>query len=442
MTSTMTTRRPTTSVLAVACLLALGACVVEREGPSRGLASRPTAGATSIGNLSDSLAARPPAGPAASLPAGPVATPVPGQPLNSHVVIEVKPLGSVGYDGQVLPLVSPDGRLLAVQEGEAPPWPALLAAPEAQPLTSSRLGVYDLAGDSLSRVDLPELPPGLMLGRGADDRGFLVECPRVDASRWIGRVAWASGRVEWLAQGGVVNAHALLTPAGDLLYTRREIGSDHAALVLRRADGTESVRIEPDASYEMPLVSESGQFAFAFLRLPDRLDVEAIRLSEESPGRWRLGATTSRRQVVRTTDPAMPYQLAVGAPGPLPLRAESSAPAPDDRGAFFHPLLKRMALLDPRSGELTLLPPESFATVHWPGLQGGYFSTTPSDLVFSPDLPQGAPADRRADARVLATPLVARRTLDPLRHLIVVGPARGDPNRLAISALHVGTQAP
>ncbi len=118
------------------------------------------------------------------------------------------------------------------------------------------------------------------------------------------------------------------------------------------------------------------------------------------------------------------------------------APAPDDRGAFFHPLLRRMALLDPRSGELALLPPESFATVHWPGAQGGYFSTTPTDLVFSPDLPQGAPSDRRSDARVLANPFVARRTLDPLRHLIVVGPAKGDPGRLAISAVHVGSQAP
>ncbi len=437
-------RRTSPLALGIAALLALPACVVERDTPGRGLSVRAGGGASGVAALSDSLSAGAATGGPASLPAGPVATPVPGQPLNSHVVVEVRPLGSVAYDGQVLPIVSPDGRLLAVQEGDAPAWAALLAMPDAQPPAGARLSVYDLGGTSLARLDLPGLPAsaGLVLGRSADDLGFLVECPRPDASRWIGRVAWASGRIEWLAQGGVVNAHGIFTPTGELLYTRREIGADRAQLVLRRRDGTESVRSDPEASYEMPLVSESGGFACVFLRLPDRLDVEAIRLSEESPERPRLGATTSRRQVARTTDPAMPYQLAASTAGPLPIRAGGGGPALDDRCAFFHPLLKRMVALDPRSGELLALPPESLAAVHWPGAEGGYFSTTPTDLVYSPDLPQGVGADRRGDARVLATPLIARRTLDPLRHLIVVGPVKGDPARLSISAVHVGGASP
>ena len=96
-------RRTSPLALGIAALLALPACVVERDTPGRGLSVRAGGGASGVAALSDSLSAGAATGGPASLPAGPVATPVPGQPLNSHVVVEVRPLGSVAYDGQVLP---------------------------------------------------------------------------------------------------------------------------------------------------------------------------------------------------------------------------------------------------------------------------------------------------------------------------------------------------
>ena len=96
--------------------------------------------------------------PASPLPGGPIARPA-GAVTVSHVRVAVKPLGSVAYDGVTLPLVSPDARFVAVQEGTAPGWPALLAADEAVTPLGAAIAVHDITQMPIGRVGFAqELP--------------------------------------------------------------------------------------------------------------------------------------------------------------------------------------------------------------------------------------------------------------------------------------------
>lgn len=434
---------------ALLCTLALGACITEREEPRKGMRVRP---GQSGGTASD-IAAFANAGSAGTnkavaqgeLPVGPVGRPATtAAVLSSRVVVGVVPLGSIVYDGQVLPVVSPDGNLIAVQEGDPLAWEVLAAMPEQKPPVSTRLVVYDIRATPAKRVELPELPldAGLVLGRSTDARGFLVESVREDGARWIGRAAWASGRVEWLAMGRDVCAHGVLTPQGELVYSRRALGSLTGELVLRREDGQEFVRRDSGGSYDLCVVSDDGNHLVAFSRGGTGTDAEAISLLEESPGKRRFGSTISRRRVVDSIDPATVFQMVAGLQGPVPMAGSAEGEKRGVFAAFMHPPLKRMVVFDAVQGAFLPLSPDSVSAVRWSGNgSAGYFCTTPKDLVFAMEPKADAmavPGAKRTDARVLATPLVARATSNAERGLVVIGPMKGDPFRLAISAVRVG----
>ncbi len=154
------------------------------------------------------------------------------------------PLGSVEYDGQTLPLISPDGRFLAVQMGTPPPWDLVLSIPSRTgeppaPWAGVRLAVYEWVDSPprLARREVPGgLPPGALLGRGTDEHGFLIEVPRADGARAVARVAWPGGgaapngpaaAVEWLLDDGHLNTDAVLIDGERLLVARpAPLGAD------------------------------------------------------------------------------------------------------------------------------------------------------------------------------------------------------------------------
>ncbi|PKL33850.1 MAG: hypothetical protein CVV40_00310, partial [Planctomycetes bacterium HGW-Planctomycetes-2] len=178
-------------VCAVGCMAWGGVgCVVEPGAPtSRGVPYRPAPSERAPPRGARSAPARP--------PDGPIATPATGAAsVTTSVRVEVLPLGVVPFDGQTLPIVSPDGRFLAVQIGEAPAWPTILAAPGAAIPLAARIEIYSLAGAAPKRIEpATPLTPGLILTRACDDGGFLVEAPRPDGSRWIGRIPWTGDGV-------------------------------------------------------------------------------------------------------------------------------------------------------------------------------------------------------------------------------------------------------
>jgi hypothetical protein len=242
----------------------------------------------------------------------------PPAPLaSSRVVFGVQTLGEVDYDGTTLPLIDDHpagGKFLAVQTGVVAPWGALLGEPGATS-PGTRVVVYDLNAKPLRPVVWPEagdersIPVGALLGRSGDAEGFLIEWPRPDGSRWIGKAAWTTGRVTWLVRDAATNAHALLLRNGGLIFSRRlaaprvDPAANGAAaaraqtlapasLVYRSPDGglrtlldaSESNEpVSPAAPASTPGRRERVEWAFPTLS-PDQLAL----------GVWRVRSTLSR----------------------------------------------------------------------------------------------------------------------------------------------------
>ncbi len=398
------------------CSACIALAVWGSWGCAKRKAARPSASATSTAAL--------------GLPAGPVARPA-GTTTTFHVRTTVVPLGTVVYDGRVLPLVSPDGRFLGVQEGDAPSWPALLAEPGADAPASTRLRAYDLSTVPLKRVEWANPPPlGLLLGRAADNDGFLVEGPRENGDRWIGKVAWTGGSLQWLVQDPGVNAHATLTADGALLYTRRAAPDSEAELVRWRPGSPATVLLESSASFLYPLTTTEPGLAYALIQSRNSIDVAAIRWSAKT------GTIISRRTLSASSDRSLGYQIIAPA---------QAFGVPDGPIAVYHPGLRRMAAFEPGEGRLTALAQGSVGASYWSRAgRPGFFCTSPGGLVFTP-LPTPQEIEtlrpRPPDARVLASPSIIRVSQNPDRPLVLIGPDARDPHRLHITLMHLDGEA-
>ncbi len=417
--------------------LALGGCVTERKGRP-GLTVMP--GRAGSSGMTGSTVA--PAAPVV-LPPGPVAAPAPGASQNARIVVRVDPLAMVAFDGQVLPLVSPDGRFIAVEQGEAPSWPTMLARPGAEPPNTTKLTVYDLSKCppemNAAVVEHPSpLPAGLMLGRACDNRGFLVESPREDGSRWIGRVSWVGGVLEWLVQGDTVNAHAVLTVRGDLVYTRRAVASDVTELIMLTSHG-ESKRTA-EGAYMFPLCTSEKDLVYSMYLSPAGLEVEAVRVVEDPPGsgNFRLGRTFAKALIGKPGDAALAYQVTAPVQNVV-VSGRRDEELPAYPLVFFHPDFNRMVAFDTQASSYTLLAPQSIAAIRWSEAPG-YLCAAPQGLMFTPE-PSRTETKRRPDIRLDSTPYVPRATGDKARPVILFGPsARGPQSKLLVRSVVVSDQ--
>jgi hypothetical protein len=375
----------------------------------------------------------------AELPSGPVASPsTNAQNSTSRLRIQIRPLGSVPYDGQVLPLVSPDGRFLVTQAELAPSWDVVLAAPGVRGVPSGRPLVYDLTKQPMVEVSPAEpLPFGLLIGRSCDTTGYLVESPKADGSRWIGKADWITGRVAWAAQDNAVNAHATLTQDGSVVWSRRAVDAGEARfeLVVRSGSGTTTLS-DPAWSFMFPTVGDDPSLIFAFAVGAETMELVAIRLQTQG-GAPRFGSVVSRRVFSRRPEAALAYQSIASAQTPPPLPAQ-----PPVGLVFFNPASGRMAEWEAKSGAVALLPEKSVAAVRC-GLvaEGGIFVTTEKGLVFAPDMvgaatnPDGTPRARPLPAPLFDIPNIARATRNVEAPLILLGPLRDSSEpRLAVIA--------
>lgn len=199
--------------------------------------------------------------------------------MSSRVTVALKAIGEIPFDGLVLPVLSPDASFLATQVGGAPSWDALLAGPDARAPYRTRIEAYDLRGAMPARVDGVSLPAGWLLGRGADERGFLCEVINPDGSRDIARVPWRGGEPEWLARTGGVNAHAALFLDGSVVYCARAIDEPRFSIVIERG-GAVSTYSDPDASLMFPVPTpEGGAFYCYALTRAGGLELRLVRAS-------------------------------------------------------------------------------------------------------------------------------------------------------------------
>lgn len=292
--------------------------------------------------------------PASGAPAGPLNKPA-GVTQSIQIVAGVLPLGVVPYDNLALPLLSPDGRFAAVQTGAPPTWATMLAEPAAQVPVATRIEIYEFdlregiqPKDRRQPALVAMLNEPAVLGRSADSEGFLVESPREDGARWIGKVTWTSGAVNWAVTGSDVNAFAALGPRGSLAWSRRAIEGMQFELVVRTgaspsASGDEWALPSPSAHWLMPVWSESssrGLTLFALHLEGDHLEMRYFMAQSEAAARQSM----QRLSLATECDIHTAYQTV---PGQTPNAMQQSAALSGDQIVFFHPALRRIALWRP-----------------------------------------------------------------------------------------------
>ncbi len=343
------------------------------------------------------------------------------QPGARTVTIDVRAaistLGAVPYDNFSLPVVSPDGQFLATETGIAPTWAMMLGEDDASVPEATRIEVYHLD----LRIDMPEaerrrirlgvvLDEPVVLGRGSNNQGFLVEAPRANGSRWIGLASWHTGDIEWLVQDTHVNAFATLGPDGRLAWCRRRIGDAYFELVIRRND-QEWVFFTPGQDWLMPHWSGRDDGLFAFALREQRLDLAHLIASSESAMRQSLRLTpiASGANVFIAYQAAAATVSTVGLPRP---RLEQMT--------FVHPAETRAAIWRPMSATGVapiLLEPDSLAVV-----------ADDTDVAFvttARDLLRQSLADPRIKAKMLAGTLIPRLINHPDWHSILLSPQDG-----------------
>lgn len=353
--------------------------------------------------------------PRTGMAGGPVAKPVDADATaGSRVVVAVKPIGSIPYDGMVLPLVSPDGRFIATQDGRPASWEQIWGLRATLPPMGLKLAVYSVPAvgevGSLKPVATSRaLPTGAILGRAADTRGFLVEMPRAgsrttdgragEPARWIGRVEWLSGEVHWLVQGeGSINAQAVLSSpaAGDLAtdqvsgrrqklaYIRKRTGVATFELVVRAvAGGPELVYADPRENLLFPTFSPDGSTVTALSVPADEADGAVTLVAFSVPDFDGAGALTElgRLDVALGGGVGAAYQCVASLQLPMPMPLGEAGPsAADARERFGQGLTVVSARdagplwWDPRTSEVVNLA--SGAVVGVPFLHGGGSSGT------------------------------------------------------------------
>ena len=192
---------------------------------------------------------------------GPDALHAMGTVIGSGVSMDVRALGTITTDGFTLPLLSPSGQFIAVQTGTPPDGATMLARAGQRAPKASRIAMYRVAPTGLVR--LGETDSGLVLGRNSDARGFLVESPRPDGARWIGRLEWGKNDIEWLVQDGRVNAFASLGIDGALTYSSRDVRERQFDLVVQRNGKVCKLLGDGARSYLFPTFNSDGSRVFA-----------------------------------------------------------------------------------------------------------------------------------------------------------------------------------
>ncbi len=287
-----------------------------------------------------------------------------GTSQTMQVVAEVLPLGSVPYDNLVLPLLNPDGRYVAVQTGAPPTWPTILAESAAEVPTATRIEIHELdwregikPQDRKPPTLIATLGEPALLGRSGDADGFLIESPRPDGSRWIGKVSWSKGEVQWLVTGADVNAFADLGPAGQLAWSRRSIDSTRFELVVRLTPGTDSeFTMAPSASTEstadlanlpqrhegwlMPTWASRGQGLFVLLLENSRLDMRYALAASAAA----IKQSMQRLTLTNAADNHTAYQSLSAQSATI---GNQPSAVNGDQIVFYHPGLLRVAVWRP-----------------------------------------------------------------------------------------------
>lgn len=348
---------------------------------------------------------------------------------NSFAATMIATLGEVDYDGQTLPIVNPSGGYIAVQTGPGVPWATILARPDSIVPQTAGITIYRIqrgAADGGGRLTLVEhlALDGLgLLGRSADDEGFLVESPQPDDSRWIGKVSWESGKVQWLVRQGV-NAFGVLGPGGRLAWCRRAVDEEHFSLYVQQADN-EVFHLESQdgGDWMMPVWAGDAYTLFAF-RVADDAPLEVVALNTGSQDLLQWPFAT--RPLVRDANTYTAYQTLAAMQEPIPWDGSV-------RLLFYHPGYGRMCIFEPARAGIRLLTRNTSSGV-WGDSHSVVLAS--DDALFLQDV-----ATRQKPVTLLKGRLLPRRMgrtgSSIITPYILLAPVASSPYRMQLHAMQI-----
>lgn len=256
--------------------------------------------------------------------------------------------GVLPWDRFTLPVISPNGHSVAVQLG-LPPSISVLIAATNEPITTTKIELH-----LLDPVYGKQNPPividqeGLILSQFANDNVVFVESPNGNQGRWIGKINWLTGDIEWLVNDDEINAFPTSNHRGDLAWSKRHQDDNRFHLVVRTDSSQRSID-DGESDWVFPLFLGN-----------DRLRVFRIN----------NGALSLVELDIGTTDPlltAMSLPL-LGSGGTravaLQIATTNQMTAWQSSYAFYHPQFKRMTIWEPSSlPSLRYLARKSIAAV-------------------------------------------------------------------------------
>ncbi|MGH7134041.1 MAG: hypothetical protein ACREJO_19115 [Phycisphaerales bacterium] len=378
-----------------------------------------------------------PGGPsAAAPPTAPDATP---RSRTGRLLLSVRPIGFIDYDGLTLPLVSPDGAMIAVSTGQPPTWPTLLAAPDAEPPLNTIIVAYDITQSPPKRIDWTPPLKGAVLGRSADRDGFLIEAPIGDGNRWIGHVRWHTGEVRWLVKGqNQAASHAILLRSGDLVFSRRRTGERVCELVIQSPDGSQRTLSEPGRSILMPLAAPDQRLFGAFSVSPDQTDLVVV--APEAGTNAQPLRAASRLTIAGFGSPVYAYQSAAGveaAPNAVGQFPDPLSKALSSGLLYGNPRNARICLYETALGAESPMPPTVAAgAVIVNAAAAGVLATGEKSLeVFSASAGRLGAVEWGGATTGLNGPYVARSTASPDRFVLFGPGGPTDHSRLQVVGL-------
>lgn len=318
-------------------------------------------------------------------------------------------IGTVPWNSTILPLLSPSGQWIATSTGVAPSQATQLALPAATAPDDSTIEIWEVLSGRAGIRARSTISGSIVLTDSADDEGFLIESPRSDGSRWIGKIEWRTGDLRWLVQDEHINTMPSIGPEGRLAWCVRTADETSLSLAIRFPDDREFVLPPSNGEWLLPIWSTRSKRLSAWLlgadgvlslvsldgQAPDTLGTRLKQvLIMNGANRWDAIRATANRTATQGLRPPLLEEV-----------------------VFYHPIEQRMAVWMPlglNADQVTSLAPGSIDAVH--DRQGNFLLTMPRGLHWQ-DI-----SDLSRIVRVDHVPLYARPTNDPMRPFVLLDP--------------------
>lgn len=399
----------------------------------------------------------PEAGTQGTLLADPIASPaIAAQVVNSRVVVAVKPIGRIPFDGQVLPVITPSGRHVLAQTKRAPSWEQLLAMPGSGVPLATELERFAIL-DAPQPIDPSvEMPVDAIAGRSAFGSTALIERVSPDGSRRISSVSLSlrgSERdlTELFGSTDSVVSHASSNASGTILAATTHPADNINAADLVVAWNSNGERFHtresiPGSAIRFPTLSADGKQLTLFAQSPSGTELVTYAVGERPWAGESPLAMTARRLISSSSDPLVAYQAISGQQSPAVVPRVDGKELQPPGVLFFHPAQQRMAIFDPTVGSLTLLEAKSISGA-WYARDRGNGRVAWSVFLTTPDGLKHQALDRSRTgwnalpaATVIEEVYVPRATTDPDRPYILIGPSRANPAELDVLVMRIQAQ--